>query len=266
MRPQIKPLPDKKYLLNLFRYDPLTGVLFWRERPRSHFSSDRGWNMWNSKFSGREAGSFRKDGYATVSIDSEAYEIHRIVWKLHVGRDPRVFIDHIDGDKFNNRISNLREATSCQNNSNAKARRNKKSAYKGVSVRQGNGSKVKYIAVVRSQGVKQHIAVCDTELEAHLAYVKKAKELHGEFHNPGNVEIVGLSFEQLAYKMLEYKSDLENEKANRLHVVSEYRMAETKLAAAAAKLSEALNTPNLEKEELIESVLDILIGSQESLG
>lgn len=106
----------------LFTYQPDTGRLLWKEsRP------GRGC------IAGREAGSVGKHGYLTVMVDGKRYYAHRIVWELANGPiPPDKFIDHIDGDKVNNRLANLRLVTLSENQRNAKFPRNNTTGVMGV--------------------------------------------------------------------------------------------------------------------------------------
>lgn len=89
------------------------------------------------------------------------------------GTWPKKDVEHRDGDKTNNKWSNLRLATRTENQGNARAR----VSLKGVTrVRTG-----KYTAQIQKHMVKMHLGTFDTAEEAHAAYVRKAIELYGEF-------------------------------------------------------------------------------------
>lgn len=91
----------------LLSYDQGTGLFTWL--------IDRG----NGACAGQRAGTVdRNSGYVLVQIDGRQYRAHRLAWLYVHGRWPRPLIDHIDRNRANNRISNLREATSAINNSN----------------------------------------------------------------------------------------------------------------------------------------------------
>lgn len=81
---------------------------------------------------GTEVASIDAKGYKRTKINSKAYFVHRLVFLMHHGYMPK-FIDHIDCNRANNRIENLREATSTQNNHNRKVSTLNKSGVKGVS-------------------------------------------------------------------------------------------------------------------------------------
>lgn len=89
-----KPLPSLKHLRESFAYDPEIGILMWRDRPRSHFSSDTAHKRTNNLTAGTIAGSPYLSGKthkgisANVSINCEEYAIPRIIYKLMTGKDP----------------------------------------------------------------------------------------------------------------------------------------------------------------------------------
>ena len=74
----------------------------------------------------------RKDGYFHAEISGKKYLLHRIIFTLSHGFTPE-FVDHINGDRADNRIENLRGASRAQNNRNTKTRKTNKSGVKGVS-------------------------------------------------------------------------------------------------------------------------------------
>ena len=81
---------------------------------------------------GQIAGCVHKGkGYIHVKIKAKAFKAHRLVFLYHHGYLPE-FVDHIDGDKTNNKIENLRAATKEENCRNQKIRSTNKSGYKGV--------------------------------------------------------------------------------------------------------------------------------------
>ncbi len=114
-------------LNSLFDYNPEDGVLRWK------YQSSRG-KDWNKQRAGKPAGSTKADGYMQVGFNGRVMYYHRIVWAMMSGECPDgSFIDHIDGDRSNNRISNLRLASISENNANAKIHKSNKSGIKGVS-------------------------------------------------------------------------------------------------------------------------------------
>lgn len=107
-----KALPPVETLRERFTYNPETGEVVYRE--------SRG-----CKKAGASAGYLCENGYVYIKIDGKSFKLHRIVWLMVYGEDPRECeIDHIDRDKTNNKISNLRLAdrvTNCLNKGISKA-------------------------------------------------------------------------------------------------------------------------------------------------
>lgn len=101
---------------------------------------------------------------------------HQLAWLYVNGTWPPSQIDHIDGDGLNNKIENLRLANSAQNNSNRSF--NGAVGFKGVY---WNKSGKAYRAQIQINGRRIYLGSFATPEEAHEAYVKAAKELHGEF-------------------------------------------------------------------------------------
>ena len=82
---------------------------------------------------GTSAGYLDRDGYVKVNVDGKRYQRNLLVWVYHKGEIPTSLLDHKDGNRSNDRIDNLREATHLQNQWNRKTQRNSTSRYKGVS-------------------------------------------------------------------------------------------------------------------------------------
>jgi len=106
-------------------------------------------------------------GYGTIVISGTAYLAHRLIWLFHYGEFPSEFIDHIDGNKMNNRIENLREADQTINNHNAKIRKDNTSGFPGVHLIKRTG---KYQAEIQSTGKRKHLGNFNTPEEAFLSY------------------------------------------------------------------------------------------------
>lgn len=121
-------------LSRLVRYVPETGKLYWLPRTDEHFGGS--WPrcmIWNSKHAGREAlCCIGNHGYPTGRILDRQYLAHRVVWALVHGAWPEHEIDHLDGDRTNNRIANLRAVTRFDNMRNRKLNRHNQSGALGV--------------------------------------------------------------------------------------------------------------------------------------
>ncbi len=111
---------------DVLSYDPETGIIKWKiNKSRAR--------------AGEVAGCLSKNGYLVAGVrlnrgvTGKLYYVHRLAWYLHYGKWPNLFIDHINGDKTDNRIANLREVTRSQNGHNRGPNKNNQSGYKGVS-------------------------------------------------------------------------------------------------------------------------------------
>ncbi len=167
----------------LLSYEPLTGELTWRQRTPDMFvpgkrTADQICNMWNGKHAGKQAGTASLIGYRYVHIENVFHKEHRLIW-LHVMGDwPISDIDHIDGDKSNNAIHNLRLASRSQNCANTKIRKDNGCGFKGVSY---HSQLRKYQARIQINGRSMSLGCFETPEQAHEAYVKAARSYFGAF-------------------------------------------------------------------------------------
>lgn len=125
---------------------------------------------------GDRPGVLDSKGYLTISIDGKRYRLHRVVFFFFNGYFPEI-VDHMDGDKLNNRISNLRQADSSQNNCNAKIGKNNTSGIKGVSFSKGY-----WLAQIMKDGKRIHLYSGKCKDEAVRRRLD-AERIHGEFSN-----------------------------------------------------------------------------------
>lgn len=109
----------KEYINECLTYEPNTGKFFWKKRPLEHFSSERQCKGFNTRYVGKEACHINYAGYLKVMIDHKTYRAHRLAWLITHGNWPKDQIDHIDRNRRNNRLANLREATQSQNLANS---------------------------------------------------------------------------------------------------------------------------------------------------
>ena len=148
----------------LLAYDSATGNLIWKIRssPRAN--------------AGSVAGCIdTSNGYRKIGVKGRYYFAHRVVWLLAFGCWPTT-IDHIDGNRDNNKLSNLREVTASENQQNQGGpHRDNKTGYLGVSLNNWTG---KYQAQIKLNGVSHQLGHYDTALEAHKQYLKAKLILH----------------------------------------------------------------------------------------
>lgn len=158
-------MSDYQKFSNWFSYDPETGDLRWNKT--------RG-----SAKAGHLVNCVNSEGYLVVALDGKQYRSHRIGWLLHYGEWPVSDLDHIDLDKTNNRIANLRECNDAQNQWNTK-REAGKSRYKGVDWHTKTG---RWRARIRiGSGQRIELGYFATEELAADAYAAAAVKYHGEF-------------------------------------------------------------------------------------
>jgi len=156
-------LPDIERLSQLLDYDPETGIFRWKQFRR-----------WSAQ-KGDIAGYVTKKGYRKISIDCVDYGAHRLAWKIVYNEDPSDQIDHIDRDKQNNKISNLRLATNQQNCMNVAAKKNNTSGIKGVYF---NKKQQKWIARIGFNYKKINLGSFEKIEDAALAYKNAEKKYH----------------------------------------------------------------------------------------
>lgn len=129
-----RELPSISDLRAMLLLDAARGGLTWLCRPREMFSSDNACNSWNAKWGGK--GAFTAvdgHGYRVGAIRSTLHRAHRVIWALHYGAWPEHDIDHINGDKLDNRPANLRLVSHAENMMNLPLKANNTSGVLGVS-------------------------------------------------------------------------------------------------------------------------------------
>lgn len=151
-------------------YDPLSGVFTWLPR-----KIKRGCN---AHMTGKRAGRVGTNGYRDICIFGRRFREHRLAWLLMTNSMPREEIDHINGEKTDNRWSNLRAATRIQNMHNRGIRSTNTSGFKGVT---WSKSKSKWVAQIVSNGKFHFLGHFLTKEKAHSAYQSASERLHREF-------------------------------------------------------------------------------------
>ena len=148
----------------LLDYDPETGVLRWKQHmtPRAR--------------AGTEAGVIQSGKYRRIGINGRYYMAHRLAWLIVTGEWPTHEIDHRNGQKSDNRLCNLRQATPEQNKRNTSHKNN--TGLIDASYSSVNG---KYRAQIRVGGSRKFLGWFANAEDAHAAYVAAAREYHGEF-------------------------------------------------------------------------------------
>ena len=148
---------------SLFYHDD--GVLYWKESPSNNVPKNS------------PAGSLDNRGYLRTKINRRQYLNHRLIYLLFTGELPEC-IDHIDGNKVNNKIENLRKATNSQNNCNAKISKRNTSGHKGVT---WHKLKNKWQAQIYLQGTNYFFGLYDNIEDAVKAVRDNRQNIHQEF-------------------------------------------------------------------------------------
>jgi hypothetical protein len=170
-----KPLPSRELVRQLLDYDPVTGALTWRPRDEALFKRHSQFLNWNNRYPGSAAGYVSEYGYVVMHFQGTLFKAHRLIWLLvHGGPVPE--IDHIDGDRANNRIGKLRPATRAQNRANSIVSKNNSLGVKGVTLRKG-----RFIARIMHNGEAIRLGSFKTLEEATKARQEVAERLNGEF-------------------------------------------------------------------------------------
>ena len=171
--PMANKFPSPEELHNLLRYEG--GNLFWRERGNGKF---------DKQFANKEAGcKKRPDGYSVIAYGKSHLMIHRVVWTMFnrqmvKGED----IDHINGNRADNRIENLRLCSRADNLKNAQRRKDNTSGIKGVGLHDLTG---KWRARISIAGKQIYLGLFQSLKEAESAIIKVRDKAHGRFANHG---------------------------------------------------------------------------------
>lgn len=145
-------------------YDPDTGVFRWNKNKGRHAKA------------GDVAGSVHRSGYRRIGICGALVYAHRLAWLMHHGEEPADMIDHINGDRDDNRIENLRHATATINSQNIRRGRPTKSS--GLAGVFADANEVTWSAQLTFMGKVVRTGGFATIEEAHSMYIELKRRLH----------------------------------------------------------------------------------------
>lgn len=148
-------------LRELLHYDPETGVFIWRNSARGRMRA------------GNIAGCV-SDGYRVIRINNQSFRGHRLAWLHERGAWPAFDIDHINGDRGDNRIANLRLSIGSINQENIRSYKGAVGLL-GVTFHRVTGKFQASLSVSRK---RLHIGLFETAEEAHAAYLTAKREMH----------------------------------------------------------------------------------------
>jgi hypothetical protein len=151
-------------LRELLHYDPETGEFLWRTTGKGRRQDCRAGTIESPR------------GYVFINIDGRIWRSHRLAWLYVHGEWPKQQIDHINGNKTDNRIANLRDVSSGENTQNRSAPlSNNKSGFLGVTWKKTLG---RWVANICHCGTPQYLGAFDTPEEASAAYLAAKRRLH----------------------------------------------------------------------------------------
>lgn len=166
----MKARPNIDALFGTFDVDFDAGTLRWK-------------NTINSRARrGSRAGTLNGAGYRQVALNGTLLLEHRVIWAMLHKKWPTKELDHIDSNRSNNSVSNLRLATRSQNACNGRPHKNNSSGVKGVH---WSAARKTWNAQITLHGKGIHIGVFNTLADATIAVRKARRQIHGEFTNHG---------------------------------------------------------------------------------
>jgi hypothetical protein len=178
-------------VINKDKEDLLTQELL---KEKLHYDKDTGIFTWTDsklnahKMRNKEAGTINSTGYRHIKITLDGklrvFCAHRLVWLYEYGEFPKLQLDHINHNRLDNRINNLREVTSRENQRNRAMNKNNKSGYTGVTF---NKAARKYRVFVSGDNRKIHLGYFEKLEDAALA-AKEGREHYGFHKNHGASE------------------------------------------------------------------------------
>ena len=165
-----KPLPPLEELKEFLDYNPDTGIFTWIKKPNKRIKV------------GQVAGRTNAKGYIQIRFKGIDYFAHRLAYYMHHGVDPLgKCIDHIDGDKANNKIDNLRLASYAQNQMNhTKLRSDNTSGVIGVHWEK---ARKKWRATIMLNGKKKHLGLFTNKEDAIKARKEGSIKYFGDFRS-----------------------------------------------------------------------------------
>lgn len=157
---------DAQTVRDWFAFDMHSGTFRWRRKPASGPVSI-----------GSSAGTIDQQGYVRIKLFGKNHKAHRLAWLYHYGVVPGGEIDHINGDRKDNRIENLRVVDRMKNNQNRRSaqRNNRSSGLLGVTF---DKSVMKWKAQISVDRKRMNLGHFDDPETAHLAYVYAKRRWH----------------------------------------------------------------------------------------
>lgn len=163
-------------------YYKKNGTIWFKPRDISTFTSLRIFNSWRTRVSRKPAGYIETSGYIVTTCgdgSAKLYRVHRIIWEMHNGPIPKgMQIDHINHNRGDNRIENLRCVSVLENMSNKTTYKNNTSKVCGVSKRSSRGGR--FCAYINKDGKRHNLGEFDSFIDACEARI--VAEVSLNFH------------------------------------------------------------------------------------
>ena len=159
------------YVQDCLHYEPETGVFTWRMKTT------------RTKIGAVAGASSGGNGYVRITLAKTSYKAHRLAWFYVYGKWPEKHLDHINHNRADNRLANLREVSVQENMRNMGKRKNSACQYKGVTPL--TQDKTRFVAQIRYDGKQRRLGIFSSQEEAHQAYCAAAREHFGDFFFAG---------------------------------------------------------------------------------
>ena len=155
---------ERDLIMSRLSYDPETGVFRWKTHRCSNLV-------------GAIAGCRSGAGYVRIYVNDRSYKAHRLAWLIAYGCWPQGDIDHINMDKGDNRICNLRDVNRSENMQNRRVANanNLSCGLLGVTWSKQHN---RFAASIHINGKRLHLGLFDDAQAAHAAYVAKKRSIH----------------------------------------------------------------------------------------
>lgn len=158
-------LLTQEALKQLLSYNRETGVFTWIGSKNTRVKN------------GSVAGSTDSSGHIQIKVNKKGYAAHRLAWLYECGSFPLMQIDHINGNRTDNRIDNLRDVSASVNSQNKRiaTSQNKTSGLLGVHWSKAAN---KWVAAIKLQNKTKYLGVFVSKEDAHQVYINAKRKFH----------------------------------------------------------------------------------------
>lgn len=189
-KPNVYQQITQNRLHNLVNYESDTGSFFWKKRNAEDFIScsinvESRAKAWNTRYSGKKCG-YKYQGYTYMKLDGRCYLAHRLAWLYVYGYIPKDCMDHINHERDDNRICNLRIVSRGENSKNKSLNKNNISGFNGVTRRKDCN---RWEANIRSEGKRIYLGSFENKSDAIQARTN-ANIKYGFHDNHGSKKVL----------------------------------------------------------------------------